>query len=283
MKIFMKFKIWMLALIVVATACYPEQDLAPVKASSSYPTASITAMADYSTISEGDTLKYTITTSGVLKYDVQFGATVGESSEAMEGYDFEIVGGSLTKYTSSTELWVVILADDFPELSESIVIEISAAPDKAYSWQLSSESDVISINSSITNVNYPDGVTVAMSWEDPDHEIDFDVFVESIVEGTWSTAGATGANPEVDHSVWTADPDGSYAYAVDPYSVPDGDITYTIHIGYPDGTVESKSGIWNNSSSDTYPTTTISAYGFDAYTVLTIAKAGSTFTPTYAF
>lgn len=270
-----------LALILVVASCYPEQEVAPVDSPNDNPTVTIEPQGDYSTITEGDTLKYTITTSAFVKDNVTYAVELQESAAA-DATDFEVIGGVLGAYSGSTELWIVVLADDFPEEAEAFNFEISAESDMAWNWQINPASDVEVINGTIVNVNDPTLLTVAMQWVDPEHVIDFDMLIEGATLGSWGTA-ATADNPEISTAIWNADDDDTFYVGVDPFAVVDGDISFTFHVGHPDGSVEIFEGVFNKDNLGDYTTDQFTAWGIPMYRIATVVKTGSSYDVTFEF
>lgn len=283
MKKYFIYNIAFFALVaLILSSCYSGQDVAPIDSPDDNPTATLTPMADYSSVAEGDTLKYTISLDKTVRYDIQFGVVYDDNS-VVTAEDIEEIGGLLTAYSLETELWVILLADDFPEIDETMEIEIGAGTDLAFNWQLSPASDVVTFSTALPNTNFDGGLTVAMSWPDPDHAIDFDFLVESELEGSWGAA-ATADNPEITTALWTTDDDGSYFFGFDPYTVPSGvDVPFTISVGYPDGTVEFFDGAYNSNNTADYTVDQFTAWGSPMYRALTVVKTGSTFNVTFEF
>lgn len=260
-------------------SCTPEQDVAPIDTDN--PVATIEPQADYSSASEGDTLKYTITVESFLSGSLAFGVDFQEASTASDA-DIEVIGGSLAAYTKSTEIAIVVLADDFPENEEVLDFLINTSGDIGNSYRISPHSDVEVVQVTVQNVNDPTLLSVAMEWVDPAHESDFDLLIEGEVNGSWGAA-ATAGNPEISTAIWNADPDDTFYVGVDPYAVVDGDINFSLHIGYPDGTVEIFDGVFNVANIESYTADQFTAWGIPMYRLATIVKSGSSYDVTFEF
>ncbi len=266
-------KIWMLAGIIVLSSCYPEQDLAPVKDPTTNPVATITAMGDYSTITEGDTLKYSIELSAFVTQDITFGVIVDEATTATEGDDYEIVGGKVTAFTSSSELWILILADDFPEVDEIFKAEVSSFADGgSYSFQLSTESSVIAIDGSIANVNDPGYLSIGVSWAEAGD--DWDTHIIDVDAGAYQWRAWTGSNPEMQYLDNTS-ASVNFTLGADAYAVDATVNTLTVSVGYPDGTVEFQEVVVDTSNPDNATDITGSIL------LATITKSGTSYTLAY--
>ena len=269
-----------IAALLTWSSCSNEQEVSAIVSPNDFSTVTITPSTVPSLVNEGDTLKFTLTVDKMFTQDIDFSVLYDATSEGLD-VDYEVVGGTFPAYTLSTEVSVIILEDNFPEMSESLKLTLTSEPDYGFNFQLSPSSESLSMDLSITNVNNPDALTVSFAWDDPDHESDFDFLVESLSDGSWSTSGATGSNPETDMSVDTDSPDGTYYFGVDPYSVVDGDIAFTVNVGHPDGTVEVFSGAFNTSNLENYTTDLFSAWDTDMYRMVTVVKSGDTYTVTY--
>ncbi len=281
MKKYLNYKIPVFgAIVIFLSSCYSE-GVSPIDSPDDNSIATFTPAGDYSSIKEGDVLEYEISVDKMVANDVQFSVVFGENS-VLGPDDVSITGGLLGAFNASTTISVEILADDFPEVSEAASFEISAAEDLTWNFQLSPLSQVVSVSADVPNVNDDTSLTVAFGWSDPEHITDFDFLVEHADLGSWGAA-ATSANPEVDLSVWKTDDDGTYYYGVDPYDVPDGDIPFTVSIGYPDGSVEFFEGTFNVANLGDYTQDTFSAWGAPMYRILTVVKSGENFSVTFEF
>ncbi len=124
-------------------------------------------------------------------------------------------------------------------------------------------------------------LVINFSWNE---DIDFDILTYSDTdvypETLWGTGGATGANPEIDHSIWLDDPAGTYYVCIlDWWEGIDWD--YTFKLGYPDGTTETITGTFDGTN---YPYTSFvgpSSWGSpSAYKVLKVVNDGTKFVVT---
>lgn len=257
-----------------------KQDVAPIVSNANNPSVTITPAGNYATVKEGDTLIYTLTVDKMFNQDIDFAVEVdGGTTTASAGADYEVIGGTFSAYTLTTEVRIIIIADDFPEVSETLNFTLTADSDYGYNFQLAPTSDDLTESITIQNVNDPTALTVIFEWAD---DSDFDLLVQAQNQGSFSTAGGTGSNPEVDKSVALTADDDSYFFGVDPYDVNEGDIAFTVYAAYPDGSFDEFSGTWNSANTDNYVTTDyFEEWDVTIYRMLTVVKSGESFTVTY--
>ncbi len=271
-----------LALVTLFYSCYPEQDIEPVDSPDDLPNAVIEPAASNSdNPMEGDTLTYNITVDKLVANDVDFSVVFGDGNE-IDSDDIEVIGGTLLQHRFETSISIVLIEDNIPEIDEPLNFSISAEEDITWNWQLGPASEVETLNFALPNVNNPDALTLTFAWDDPDHEMDFDLFVEHATEGSVS-AQTTGDNPEIDMGLLNEYPDGTYYIGVDPYDVQDGDINFEVRFGEPNGDVEVFEGVFNVANLDDYQQDTFTAWAWPTYRVLTVVKSGDNYTATFEF
>lgn len=254
MKNIMKIKaLALFASLAFMASCSQDQEVSEVMDPSTKPLVTITAEGDVSTATEGDTLYFTITTDKMFTSPIDFTVVVDGESVGSEA-DFEVIGGTLPAYTSSTEVAVVILEDNFPEVTEALQFSLGAF-NIAQNWRMNPASAPFEANVAVENVNQEGVITVALSWPDPDHHIDLDFYIIRSSNGSnWGgNDAATGANPEINVNLWPDDPNDTYYILMDPYEL-DGNPTvdYTISLGFEDGSVETYEGTFDTSMLDSY-------------------------------
>lgn len=267
MKKYFKYNI-VIALAVLAISMFScntaEQDSSSVISPGDYPVATFTTDFTGSTISEGDTIMYTITLDKTIDWDLNFSVTVSGGTIDPDN-DLVLGTARIAPYKTEAELMIVFIADNYPEVSETVQLEVGLT-DLAEKYLVNPSTVNPTLDLTVTNVNSTDGLTLSLLWED-DHD-DFDLIPYDLVADdgiTW--AGATGADPEI-AIVPNTYADGTYPVLVDPYDVASTSVDYTFGIGYPDQTVEFYSGTWDMSA--------ISG----AFSIAEIVKAGSSYTVT---
>jgi hypothetical protein len=239
-----------------------EQDASPIVSPDDYPVATFTTDFTGSTINEGDTIMYTITLDKAIDWDLNFDFILN-SGTLDNDLDAMSATATIAPYETETEIMIIFVADNFPEVSETAQIEIKLT-DIAETYLVNPTTVFPVLDLTVVNVNSTAGLTLSLLWED-DHD-DFDLIPFDGAEGdaiTW--AGATGADPEI-AIVPNSYADGTYPVLVDPYDITSTSVAYTFGIGYPDQTVEFYEGVWDMSTID------------GAFPIATFVKAGSNYT-----
>jgi hypothetical protein len=241
----------LLAFTGILASCYQEQDVEPVVPASTKAVITIERVDGLSSVSEGDTLEFVITSSKMLESSIDFSAILAETAVAEEEVDYAVIGGVLSPYSTSTTMQVVVLDDGFPEMSEKLAFEIDAAS-VGQNWQLNPESEVETVDVDVANINQEGVITIALTW--PNHDDDLDMYIFSVEEDDdWGGFdAATGANPEINTNLWPSDPNGTYYVGIDPFHLEEASTPYTFHIGMEDGSVQIIEGVFDTSKIDSY-------------------------------
>lgn len=272
----MKYRIFGIALLATGLfACTAEQDVEPVISPDNKPAVTFTPSSSVTTLTEGDTLVYSIKTDKPIDRAVTFSAKINGGTAGEE--DFTIESAVLQPYTTSVDMYIIANSDDMPEASETFDIEIGAYS-IADRYLLNPTTVNPTASFTITNVNDPTLLTVVFEWPDEDTDIDIVVFSET--EGEWSDQGATGHNPEVDKSIWLSDPTGTYYINIIDW---DSDtFTYKFTIGHPDGTNEVIEGTFDTTDYSVYTRDNWTSWGgsYPSYRVLKVVNSGTGFTVT---
>jgi hypothetical protein len=271
MKKFIQYIILGIAFVMfVFTSCNTaEQDVSPIASPDGYPVATFTTNNPGSTVTEGDTIVYTITTDKALDRALTFsvklkGGTADES-------DIETANAVISPYQTSTTISIVIKADDIPEVAETLSLEVGVFG-LADRYLLNPSTVNPNLDLTINNFNDPGFFTIAFAWSTPDD--DYDIHIYSELGGHWGYSG-TADNPELNKHLWDADPDGNYSFSIEPYDFTSVTTDYTISIGYTDQTVQFFSGTFDNSK--------YADYIEDApnvFRLLDIVKVGASYTVT---
>jgi len=211
-----------------------------------------------STVTEGDTINYTITISYPLDVDLTFTVMLQDGTASEADYAFE--EATIPAYTTTTELQIVFVVDNIPEVAVTAQLEIGI-DDLARQYMLNPSTANPVLDLTIENYNSPAGLTIAYGWEDENNDIDLFSLLDD-VDGiypdydngdgqvSWDAA-ASSDNPEIMLS-FLADPPGTYLIGIDPYHVEGATINYTFSIGYPDQTVEFYPGVFVMDEIDSY-------------------------------
>lgn len=261
-----KFNIlFSLAVILVLAGCSAEQDVAGIADPTEYPTVTITADGDYSTISEGDVLSFTLETDAFFNQDIDFAFIIGEAT-GLSDSDFEVTDATFYAYSSTATMTVEIFDDGYPEMGETLDFTIDSSGDPSYNFQINPNSGSLSFSNTVVNVNSEDAADVSVNWEDGAD--DWDVY---IVDGdaNYYDGAETGGHPELMNLSDTED-DGTYYVVAYDWDVAAEVTEFEVAIGSPDGSVSIQSATIDvtaeNNSID------------GSYIVGKITKSGSTYT-----
>lgn len=281
MKIFSKINIIGLVLLIASfTSCdTADQDVADIISPDYKPTVTVTT--NYTgTAKEGDNIVYTITFDKPIDRAVTFTPTiVGGTADIHD--DFEIDESvTLQPYTKSVQFTVELIEEYLIEGSESIdiQIEIESIADK---FLVHPNTEFAPININFTSFVDPTLLTINFAWN---NSLDMDMLIYSDTSAypatLWGTGGATGANPEIDHSIWLEDPTGDYYVTILDWD--EGvNFDYTFTLLHPNGTVQTITGTFNGT---TYPYTFFTgpaSWGSPkAYKILKVVNSGTGFVVT---
>ncbi len=273
MRKYFKYILGLVLIVVGIVACdTADQDVSPVISPDNKPVATFTTSSSSTTLTEGDTLVYTVKIDKMLDRALTFSAKV--KSGTADDLDFLAEPAVLAPYTTETKLYIIAIADNIPEVGENLELEIGVFG-LADKYLLNPSTVNPTMNLTITNYNDPTVLTIAFGW--PNHDDDIDVFA---LYGTtrWGAA-ASSDNPEILTSIWPDDPNGTYYVGIDPYIVNTPTFDYTISIGRPDQTVEFITGTFDTENLDAY---TVDMYGTaPVYRILTIVNLNGVFTITH--
>ena len=254
-----------------------EQDVSDIISPNNKPTVTVTSNAT-GTINEGETVIYTISFDQPIERSVTFTpVVVGGTSD---DHDYALEAVTLAPYTTSVQLPIEVYEDYEIEGQEtlSVQIEITGIAEK---YLVHPDTSFAPIDLTINDYVDDNKLVINFSWNE---DIDFDILTYSDTdvypETLWGTGGATGANPEIDHSIWLDDPTGTYYVCIlDWWEGIDWD--YTFKLGYPDGTTETITGTFDGTN---YPYTSFvgpSSWGSpSAYKVLKVVNDGTKFVVT---
>jgi len=256
------------------------QDASPVVSPDNYPMVTFTPNFSGSSVKEGDTLIYTITLNKILDRSVTF--TINQTGgTAVEDLDYIVEPGVMATYSLETELMIIFPLDDFPETEATSFTGEIEIPSLADKYLVNPNVEFPTFDLSLASVNDPTLLTIVLSWGTED---DIDIVTWSNTTEfpmtEWGDGGATGANPEIDNSIWLSDPIGTYYINFMHWGAPSFD--YTLTLGHPDGTVEVLTGTFDSENLDNYTLDWWTAWGgdpgFDSYRVYSVDNDGTKFT-----
>lgn len=278
-NIFIKVAGLLLAVALLASCDTASQEAEPVVSPDGYPKVTFATDFTGNSVTEGDTIIYTITMDKMLDRSVTFHVTQ-TGGDVVEHYDYDVYPGVMAPYTLQTTAMIVFYQDDVPEEEMTYACEIGATS-LADKYLVHPDTENPTLDLTVTNVNDPTLLTVMFAW---DTESDIDIVTWSDTPDypatEWGADGATGNNPEIDMALWLADPVGDYYVNVMDWGEPP--FNYVFTLGHPDQSIEYIEGTFDQSTK-TYVMDLWMAWGGDgypSYRVLKVVNDGSKFTVT---
>lgn len=280
MKKILNYKIaFALFVMIFAISCDKDQEVSPVIDPNLKPMVTFVADPSGDSFKEGDILTYTISMDKMIDNSITFSAnqTGGTATED----DFTIESVVMRPYTTEATMEVVFTAFDFPDATKTLSFELGVAG-VAERYLVHPTTTYPSKDLEITNVNDPGKLIIGFSW--PNHDVDIDIVTWSDTPDNplteWGADGASGSNPEVDKSIWLADPVGTYYVNIMDWG--EDAFPYTFNIGHPDGTIQIIEGVFDHTKTD-YVNDLWMAWGepgYNSYRVLKVVNDGTSFTVT---
>ena len=214
-----KFYLGATAMLLSAVTACNNDEVAPIVPPTDNAITTITPVEDYSTIEEGDTLYYTVTTDKLVRMAIHFSPIFNEGSTA-DASDIEVISNTLPAYRDSTTVAVVILNDGLVEPNESFSFNIDASEDNAYNFQLHPDSDSEVVAGEITDeydftLDFSEGEFQGQDMCDWEVDLDAKIYTmdgETVV----NSEAATGDCP-LETGTFASLEDGTYQIYVTPY------------------------------------------------------------------
>jgi hypothetical protein len=281
MRKYFKYKIigFVLILAGVVSCDTATQDVEPVISPANYPVASFATSSSSASLTEGDTLTYTITMDKMLDRAITFTAVITGGTADEDDLLAEPV--VMNPYNNEVKLYIIANDDGFPEIDETLEFEIRVLS-IAERYLLNQNTVFPSASLTLVNVNDPTLLTIAFSWPTDD---DMDIVTWSDTPDyphtEWGDGGATGSNPEVDKSIWLSDPVGTYYVNIMDWDA-GIEFDYTFTLGHPDGTLQIINGTFDGTDKSIYTNDQWTAWGgsYDSYRILKVVNDGTKFTVT---
>ncbi len=282
MKKYIKFKllIFVAFLAIMAVSCDENNDPEPIVSTENYPVATFDISGTTANEEGGSVIFVTINTDKMLTRGISFSAEqIGGTATLHEDYD--IVDVTIDPFTTEAVLQIEIHEDALFEGDETLEIQITT-PSLANRYLLNPTTVLPSYSITIKNYYDPTLLSIVFAW-DTDDDMDIVTMSDTATYPLtpWGTGGATGANPEVDQSIWLADPVGNYYVDLIDW---DAGVTfnYTFTLGYPDGTGEVINGTWDPANAGNYfADTWLASWGSpNAYRLLKVVNDGTKFVVT---
>lgn len=253
-------------------------DSSPLGSTDKYPVATLTPSITGTSFTEGQTLVYTIKLDRAIDRALTY--TFKQTGGTADENDYAVSIVVLQPYTTEAKMSIAFIADDYPEVEETLQFEIGVFG-IAEKYMLNSKSvNPLAASIKVVNKNDAKKLTLIFSWPNTD---DNDIVIWSDTptdpHTEWGDMGASTKNPEVDKSIDITDPDGNYYVNIMDWDNPP--FTYTFIIGLPDGTMQTITGSFNRTTT-TYINDFWTSWGgkYDSFRVLKIVKSGSKFTIT---
>jgi hypothetical protein len=280
------YKLTGMALVVLAFASCEtletaKQDVSPIASPDNYPLVTVTPNTTSTTVSEGNTITYTIKLDKMLDRSVTF--TPHQTGGTADESDFVVKEVTISPYTLEAEMVVELVADDYPEAEETLQITV-AIESLAEKNLVNLESPLpYVIDLKIANVNDAEALTIGLIWEDDHADFDFVIWANTASNPMeeWGDMGASSHYPEIDKSIVLDDEDGTYYVNIMDWEA--GPFDYKFSIGHPNGTVQFIEGTFDTSKYN-YTNDIWTAWPnpkeADSYRVLQVVKTGSAFVVT---
>lgn len=263
------------ALLSIISCDQASQEVSPVVSPNDKPLATFTSDLSGNTVTEGDTITYHVSLDKPYEHSLTFSVKILDGTAGEN--DIESISGTIPAFHTETEVQVIFNADNVPEESETIDLEVGLfSVAEMYAVHPNTVNPTPSLT--INNYNDPGSLTVAFEWDTEDDDID--LFIISEDYGAWAAA-ASSDNPESTTGLWTSDPDGNYFITIDPYYVEGNSFDYILRIGHPDGDVELFEGTFDMTSLDSYTQDLFDAWGMWTYRIATAVNSGGNFTVTH--
>lgn len=255
-----------------------EQDASPVSSPDGYPVASFTSSISGTTVTEGDTVVYTITTDRMIDRAITFDARLIDGN--VTDHDYAVLPAVLQPYSKSVKLYIIFFDDGVPmAASKTAKFEIGVYG-IAEKYLLNPSQQFPTISYTIKNYNDPTLLTIIFNWDSAD---DIDIVTWSDTPEypatEWGDKGATTAKPEIDKAIWLSDPKGTYYVDIMDWDAPK--FNYTFTLGHPDGSVQTITGTFDRATKN-YTVDNWTAWGgsYPSYRVLKVVNDGTKFVVT---
>ena len=232
----LKYYVIGLALLMVSfVSCdQASQEVSPIVApSDSYPVVEALTLVNAGTITEGDTIVYTVSINKPISHSLTFAPVLDTiATTLVEHVDFDIISATIDPWETEGELWIVTYGDIYPESDG--VIAFSIIVNSFAEKYLLNPSNVFP-STTVTVTNYEsDNLVLEFGWDvDIDlgfgvypasANVDYDIFISDaagyVSTDPWATFNgtiyaATGNHPEVITLTPGLLPDGDYVFWFD--------------------------------------------------------------------
>ncbi|MDN4165933.1 hypothetical protein QWY31_10495 [Cytophagales bacterium LB-30] len=190
MKLFNKNILAFSALSLAVMSCFPEQEVSEIDSPDDGAVVTITPAADYSSVDEGDTLWFDLSTDKLFDQSIDFGVVFQASSES-DASDVELINPTFSAFTYTTRVGVLVLSDHNPEGAETLAFNLDASEDYGYNFQLAPSSESESVSSTVRDYDYG----IVWGAEFCDQGVDIDIYLVNLAQTVGVYDGATSACP----------------------------------------------------------------------------------------
>jgi len=277
MKKNIKYNLFGLFILLLAfTSCdTAEQDVSPIISPDGKPMVAISTESNGS-VYEGGSITYTVSLDQTLDRAITFTPVVVGGTA--DDHDYEALEPvTIEPYTNSVDFTVMLIDDETSEAKETLVIqlEIQGIAEK---YLVNPNAVIDPINFEILNLAK---LGIKFSWNNTN---DYDMVTWNATGSApteWGDGGATLANPENDHSIWTSDPIGNYYVNIMEWGYGE-DFNYTFILTLADDSTQTITGTFKGTDVSGYTNDSWTAWGggYDSFRVLKVVNDGTKFTVT---
>lgn len=240
------FIIWFMLLAAFGMVSCDEglntADTADPISTDNYPTLSFSTDFEGNEVAEGDTIMYQVTTDKPFENPVSLELSV--SGDNVVDHDVENTEVEFPAFSADTVEFPVIFAmDDIPEETKELTYTIEDQ-DIGTQYTIHPDTEFPEQTVTVENVNDPNGLTVALDWENSAD--DLDLYGLLYVDGSYADINVNAATADKPETlVEDTGEEGEWYYTIDPFEVEQEEVNYTLSVGYPNQEVEIFEGSFN--------------------------------------
>ena len=223
------------------------QDTAPIIGTDSYSIATFSLSGGDPISNEGDerVYVYDVTLDKPLRFDHDFNFEVLPGTTATLHEDYELTGGTVPNFGTTTQLTVTILNDQEVEEPEFLKLRVISGPAVADSKRLNPDTKYPELNLTINNFIGGD-LDIGMNWaadngsgDDPRNLADLILNITD-ANTPYNEVVLSADGGDFEHVLMTEDtPDGDYYVVAEVYSMDDSDFDIDIEVTFDiDGVIQ---------------------------------------------
>lgn len=227
----------------------------------------------------GGTIAIDVTLDRPVARNTEFTAYPTENNMAVPEEEFEVSNAVISGSTTTGQINISILGDDFPEPDETVelmVKSVEGTDGESYDMLLNPATEPLILTFTIANSNSDQALTVGLKWNE-EQAVDIDM---ALMDSTGAELAlqATGNNPEINEFIPNTAPDGTYYVSIQPYEIITPQFEYTFGISAPNGEITTFEGVFDTENLAAY--TADSSQLGEVYRLVKIVKAGTNYTLT---